>query len=268
MLAFFNHWKENDGNVTDYLRELTTDYSKMAAEEVMRHQLRQDYPNATERQLEILYKKEVIDAYGLDDSKYTEEEIEEGKLLLEAKADKFRNELISKQEKFILPKPIEKQVVVDDSKQKAEQQYQEYKTQVNESPITKSLLNSKALVVGEGEDKLNFAIENPNEILDILLDNDAYAKTLFTAKDKGNGEVVYEPNIEKQLFIAAAAKDHKKLIQTLINHGKTIGQKQTVAPIDNIQPETAVQQSSSQSAPKSIAEAMARQGTFNSGGYR
>jgi hypothetical protein len=65
MMAFFQHWKSN-GDVQSYLKELSTDYTKMPAEEVMRHQLKQEYPKATPQQIEALYKREVVKAYSLD----------------------------------------------------------------------------------------------------------------------------------------------------------------------------------------------------------
>lgn len=140
MLAFYKHWKEN-GNVKDYLKEIETDYSKMPAEEVMRHQLRQEYPNATERQLEILYKKEVVDKYQLDVNQYTEDEVEEGRLLLEAKADKFRNDLITNQSKFLLPEPTKTETVVDNSQELAQKEFEAYKHTVNSNQLTQGLIN-------------------------------------------------------------------------------------------------------------------------------
>ena len=86
MINFFHHWKVN-GNINEYLKELNTDYENMTSEEVMRHQLRREYPKASEKALNALYKKEIVEAYKLDPDNYTEEEVEMGKLLLEAKAD-------------------------------------------------------------------------------------------------------------------------------------------------------------------------------------
>jgi hypothetical protein len=60
MVGFLNTWKEK-GNVTEYLSELSKDYTQMPAEEVMRHQLRVDYPKASEAQLDVLYKKEIVE---------------------------------------------------------------------------------------------------------------------------------------------------------------------------------------------------------------
>lgn len=260
MLAFYKHWKEN-GNVKDYLKEIETDYSKMPAEEVMRHQLRQEYPNATERQLEILYKKEVVDKYQLDVNQYTEDEVEEGRLLLEAKADKFRNDLITNQSKFLLPEPTKTETVVDNSQELAQKEFEAYKHTVNSNQLTQGLINSKYLTVGEGSDKYTLPIDNPQKVLDVLYDSDSWSKAFFDEKD---GQFI--PNIEKQLFISAAVLDHKSIINSLINHGKTLGKKEAVAPIENIKPTQEVSHSTQQAEPTSIAGMMAKKGTLNAGG--
>jgi len=53
MVAFLNTWKSN-GDVTAYLREMTTDYSKMSSEDMMRCQLTHQYPEASEQAIEAL----------------------------------------------------------------------------------------------------------------------------------------------------------------------------------------------------------------------
>lgn len=260
MLAFYKHWKDN-GNVKDYLREIETDYSKMPAEEVMRNQLRQEYPNATERQLEILYRKEVIEKYQLDPNQYSEDEVEEGKLLLEAKADKFRNDLILNQSKFLLPTPKQPETVVDNSQEEALKELEAYKSTVNTNPLTQSLINTKSLTVGEGNDKYSLPIQNPQSVLDVLYDTDSWAKSFFDEKD---GKLI--PNVEKQLFVASAVLDYKSLVNSLINHGKALGKKEAVTPIENIKPTNEIAPTPQSAEPTSIAGLMAKKGTVNTGG--
>jgi hypothetical protein len=105
MVGFLNTWKEN-GNVSGYLKELNTDYAEMPAEDVMRHQLRAEYPKASEAQLDVLYKKEIVEKYGLNS--YDEDEVNEGKLLLEAKAEKYRDDLVRQQQDRLLPQAPDK----------------------------------------------------------------------------------------------------------------------------------------------------------------
>ena len=89
---------------------MSTDYGKMPAEEVMRHQLRKEYPKASDKAFEVVYQEEVVNKYKLNEDDFTEAEVERGKLLLEAKADKFRDELIKEQEDYLFQKAPEKQI--------------------------------------------------------------------------------------------------------------------------------------------------------------
>ena len=104
MAALFDQWI-NKGDLTPYLKAVTTDYSKMSSEQLMRHQLLEEYPDADEATINALYQRKVVKAYGLD-SPY-EDEVAEGKLLLDADAKKARETLISKQQEFLTPKPQE-----------------------------------------------------------------------------------------------------------------------------------------------------------------
>jgi len=62
MVKFLDTWKNNGDALQDYLKEAATDYATMPSEDVMRHQLREEYPKASEKQLEILFRKEVIES--------------------------------------------------------------------------------------------------------------------------------------------------------------------------------------------------------------
>lgn len=260
MVAFLNHWKTNNGDVTEYLKELSTDYSKMSAEDVMRHQLRQDYPKASDRALEVLYKKEIVEKYNLDSS--DDAELEEGQLLLEAKAEKFRDDLTANQQKFLLPKPQEpKEDVVNNTEQILQQQeYDRYKTQVNTNPLTKDLIASKQLVIGEGEDKFNLPVSDPNALTNILFDSQAWKSKFFSTQLDANGAEVLVPDVEKQLLVSAVINDHKGVLRELAKHYKSLGGKAAIDPIENAkQPEGSTASKSEQNA-ASPAEAMGKHG--------
>lgn len=264
MVGLLNTWKTN-GDLKSYLRELTTDYKSMSAEDVMRHQLRREYPNASEAALGVLFKKEVIKAYSLDSE--DESELEEGRLLLEAKSDRYRNELIQNQDNFLIPPAPEPKQSESESQLLAQQQEQQrqfeaYKSQITDHSYTKLVIAAKALPIGEGDDKFNFPIQDPSTLTKVLFDDTAWANGLFTKEgDK------YLPDVEKQLFLAAAHQDYKGLIREMEKHFKSLGGKAAIEPIDNAKP-TGQQSQSSAAVPeyKSPAEAMAKQGKLNTGG--
>jgi len=257
-----------DGTVTEYLKELTTDYSKMSAEEVMRHQLRQEYPKASEAVINALYEDEVVEKYHLDADRYDESEVEKGRLLLDARTERFRDALIAKQQQYLLPKPQDqKEVINDNSEFEQEKVFENYKREIEENSYTKSVFTTKQLVLGEGEDSLKYPIDNPNSLTDVLYDSDKWKQSIFSLQKDSNGNDVYVPDVEKQLFIAAAVKDYKGLVRDLIKHGKSLGGKTTIESIDNASNPAKQTATTSESAPKSIAEAMAKHGTVSSGGY-
>lgn len=260
MVAFLNHWKSKNGDVSDYLRELTTDYSKMSAEDVMRHQLRQEYPTASPQQLEALFKREVVKAYSLDSE--DEDESAEGRLLLEAKADKYREVLSSKQKDFLLPKPPEpKAPEPDNGNQEAIQQFEAYKSQLTNHQYSKDILTNKAITIGEGDEKFSFPVD-PNALTEVLLDSEKWASSIFDIKQDG-GKVSYQPKVEHQMLVAAVAKYGMEFVNEIAKHFKTVGEKSAIAPIESASRPDGSSPAAPQSAPKNPAEAMARMGRFS-----
>lgn len=269
MVAFLNTWKTG-GDVTGYLREMTTDYNKLSAEEVMRHHIRQSYPKADEKQLEILYRTKVVNAYNLnsDDA----DELEEGKLLLEAEAEQFREKYIESQKEFLLPKPQEAKAVVQDNsiqerQAEADRKFNEtYKSQVDNNALTKNIFANKILPVGEGDAKFNFPVE-PNEVIDVLYNNDSkWTNAMWEKVVDENGNNTLKPKVEHQLLVATVAKYGMGFIEKIKEHYTSLGANKVIAPIENAKiPEN---QSGNQAAPapKTAAEAMAMKGRINSGG--
>lgn len=258
MIAFYNHWK-NNGDVTGYLKELTTDYSKMPAEDVMKHQLRAEYPKATDKQIDLLFHTKVSQAYNLNSD--DPETVENGRLLLEAEADKYRDKMIQNQQNFLIPKPPEPKAAEPDLRaQQQQRDIEEYQSNVRNSPLTQSLVSNKILSIGEGEEKFNYPIGDPNDLLNRLFNDETWVNGLFQVEAKPDGSKKYIPDVEKQLFIAAAHADHKGLIRAIASHYKTIGGKSALAPIENVSEPPKNQPSATEVTPDNPAALMAKQG--------
>ncbi len=258
MVAFLNTWKST-GDVTAYLRELTTDYSKMSAENVMRHQLRQEYPRASEKQIELLYKKEVVDSFGLDPEKYSETEINEGKLLLEAKADKYRESFALKQQEYLLPKPPEAKAPEPEKvSEDALKKFEDYKATVSDNSYTKSLFQNKAFQVGDGEEKFTYPVD-PQEITDTLFKSDNWAKAMFDISEV-NGEKVMTPKVEHQMLVGMVATYGVDFLNAYAKHFKAIGGKAVIDPLDNAKPSEQQNVVKSDIKPDNPVSAMAKHG--------
>jgi hypothetical protein len=257
MKAFFNHWKAN-GDVTSYLRELSTDYSKMPAEDVMRHQLRQEYPKASDQQLNVLFRKEVVEKYNLNSEDETEKQ--EGVLLLEAKADKYRDDFAAKQKDFLLPPPPKPEVPEQqvDNRQQALEAYQ---AEFQNDAYTKNIFANKTVSIGEGDEKFNYPIE-PEAIKELLF-TDKWAENLSRIETGPDGSKIYKPDAEKQFLIGAFAANPKGFLTEYAKHFKAIGGKSALAPIENAKLPDASTPSASEAAPDSPAGAMARGGRLS-----
>lgn len=233
MVNFLNFWREG-GDPKEYLKILTTDFEKMPAEELMKHQLRKEYPNASERQIELLFKREVIDKFQLDPERFEEEQVEEGKLLLDAYAGKFRGDFIKEQQSKLFQAPpkaeekpntelAEQQALVDNARQS-----------LLNSTVYKNVLSNNSIVIGEGDEAFKFPV-NPNELPDVIYDSEKFVRELFQLKESG-GKPQLIPDIEKQVLTAAVAKHGMKLFVEMAKHFKAIGSKKAITPIENPSP--------------------------------
>jgi hypothetical protein len=249
-----------EGKHIEYLRELTTDYKSMSAEEVMRHQLRQEYPTASEAALNALYEEEVIDKYKLDEDRYTETETIRGKLLLDAKADRYRAELLKNQETKLLPNPPEAKAAEPDPKEllRAEM-INSVTTKFNESAYTKNIISSNIFSIGEGNDKFNFPIDSKS-IVDLVINGDTSGELMFDKQVDSGGKENYIPKAEHQILVATVNKYGMSFINELVKHAKSLGGKAAIEPIDNARPNNFDNSSKSDGKPMSAAEAMARGG--------
>lgn len=261
LVGLIDTWKAN-GDLSTYLKEMVTDYSKMSSEDVMRSQLRLEYPKASDAAINAIFKKEVIDAYQLNPDKYSEEEVAEGQLLLDAKADKYRETLQQRQQQFLIPKAPEPAAVVEQDNTEQQQQaakFESYKAEVSNNPYIKDIFANKKLSIGTGAEQFNFPVE-PSKLTDVLFDSDKWAATMF---DKGldeKGNVTYIPKTQHQALVAAVATYGMDFMNEYAKHFKALGGKAVIDPIDNAKPVESQNAVKSQTQPATAAEAMAKHG--------
>lgn len=254
LVGIIQAWK--NGTLGDYVRELSTDYGKMTAEEVMRHQLRREYPKASEKALQALYESEVVERFKLDPESYSETEVEKGRLLLEAKADRYRDEFTANQDKYLLPSKPEpkKQEPAPDNTELQNQQIEAYRKGLSEDPYVKEIFTNKKVQIGEGDEQFNYPVE-PQSLIDVLTDNEKWLGVMYNKEDG-----LYVPKVETQMLVAAFAQDPKLFLSEYAKHLKSIGSKQVTDPIDNASPAPGTVVSKSEVPPTSMAEAMAKKG--------
>lgn len=263
MLAFLDKW-ENKGDVIGYLKELTTDYSKMSPEEVMRHQLQEEYPKANAATLNALYKKKIVEAYNLDSE--DTEQAEEGKMLLEAEADKYRDKFTARQQEKLLPPPPEvKAPEPDRTAERQQQEFEAYMSTVNKDPYAEKVFENKKIVIGKGEDKFSMQVD-PEAVKNALFDSEKWTETQFQKIKQPDGSFKYIPKTENQILTAQFALDPHKFINDILQHGKSIGSKTVIDPINNAKPPEGNTVSNSSSEPSTLVEGMAKGGRIVRGG--
>lgn len=264
MVNLLRTWQEK-GDVKEYLKELSTDYSTMPSEDVMRHQLRKEYPKASDSQIELLYRKEVVEKYNLDS--IDEDELAEGRLLLDAKSEKFRDEFIKNQEKFLIPEPPEKPngAAIDPEIEERRAMVERVTEQFHNDPYTKEVLSKNVISIGEGEDKFSFPIDG-KAIADLVMNGDETGELMFDKQKDAGGNEVLVPKSKHQILVAAVNKYGEKLITELAKHYKSIGGKAAIEPIDNAKPNNTNNTSTAEQEPKTPAEWMAKKGYLSSGG--
>lgn len=252
-----------EGKHTDYLKELTTDYSNMPAEEVMRHQLRREYPKASEAAIQALFRKEIVSAYNLDSD--DEAELAEGKLLLEAKAERYRDEFVKNQESFLLPKPPEpKPVEVDNTAQLVQQEIDSQRSHVLNSPYFKNIQANKKIQFGSGDEAFNYPIEDPNEIVDLIYNSEKFMDAIFEKKENS-----YIPRTENQILVGLVSKYGMSFLDAYAQHYKSLGGKAVNDLIENAKPPANNSAASASSPePTTAAGLMAKSGVLNPGGYQ
>jgi hypothetical protein len=255
MVEFFNIWKSDKDNLKYYLEEITTDYEQMSSEDVMRRQLREEYPKATERQLDVLFRKEIVERYNLDSM--DDDLVEEGKLLLDAKAESYREKLIQQQEQLQLPDYVNS---ASESEMRAQQEFENYKQNLISNQLTQELMQNKRLTIGEGDEKFSYNLTNPNNIVNNLFDSNAWANKLFDIQKDSQGNEVFVPNVEKQLLVSAILEDHKGFLKEMAKYYKSLGGKATIDSLENASPTGGAAPSKPASEPKTPAEWMARSG--------
>jgi hypothetical protein len=229
MINFLSRWKGGE-DLKDYYEAITTDYSKMSSEEVLRRHLFKEFGSLPAEDFEEVYKMKVIEQYKLDPDVFDEKEVRRGKLLLGIDADRIRLDLMKKQQDLLLSKPPEPGPSMADLEAQAQQEQREkdiqtYKGLVEGNSYTKELLSNNLLKIGDGDKAFNLEVTNPTEVLDLLYDPGKWSQKLWNADGS--------PNIHKQLILGAIANDDTTFFTNLAKHYEMLGASKMAEKIQN-----------------------------------
>lgn len=265
MIGFLSHWKSK-GDPKQYLEALTTDFTKMQPEDVMRHQLRVQNPELTEKQLDTLYKIKVVNRYKLDSQLFSEEEVEEGRVELLADIKSIRNTLVEEQNKFLFPAAPEPKPAEPDLKaQQRQQDIEAFQSAVKNSDYLNNVLSAKKIVLGEGEDQVSIPV-NSESLMELILDANKFTGKMFNQEKLPDGNIKYVPNWQKQALVAAILDNDTEFLSHYAKHFKLLGSKSAIEPIENAKPPAIGTPAKAETTDGNPAAAMAKRGRLVSGG--
>ena len=220
--GLIEYYKET-GDVSAYIEAKNVDYSSMSDLDVVRRNMRSKYSDMSEKNFERLFRREVVDKYQLDASRYDEEEVELGEELLKAEASKLRSELMERQAKFKAPER-QAQPEVDTTAQ-AEEAMAQWAEKVNSAPETQSVINDGRVVIDFNGEPFAYEIDNPQDVVDMTIDNNKF----FQLFQNEGGQIDYN----KWYKVLNYAQDPNTFERSLILHGKNLGGKEVVSEIKN-----------------------------------
>ena len=220
--GLIEYYKET-GDVSAYIEAKNVDYSEMPDLDIVRHNMRRQYSDMSEKNFERLFRREVVDKYQLDATRYDEDEVELGEELLKAEAGKIRQELIENQKRFKAPERAA-QPEVDTSAQQAEAMAQWQKS-VESAPETQSVLGDGRVIIEYGGEPFAYEIDNPQSVVDMTIDNNKF----FQLFQNEGGQIDYN----KWYKVMNYASDPDTFERSLILHGKNLGGKEVVSEIKN-----------------------------------
>lgn len=211
---------EKTGDLTPYLQAKLVDYDGAADEEIMRHDLRDQYPSLSEKAFEKLYKQQVTEKFKLDPDQWDDDDIDLGKELLKSEATKLRSKYQEWQKGFKAPEPAP-----DNTAEENQRMLQDFEKTVRTNDVTRGILDSKRIAIKTADGDFNYEVPSTNELLDMTINNDKF----FSQFSAGDGKLDYA----KWYKTAAYSQNPELFEKALVNYGKTLGREEMSKDIKN-----------------------------------
>ncbi len=202
------------GDLKPFLEAFSTDYSTLSPEEVLRIDLKKQYPQLSSERLDRLFTKQVLEKFMQIEGVFEEEDVALGSELMKAEADKVRARLISEQQSYL--QPVTR---VEDKSKEQEEIKNKWSSYVTESQFVKDLSESKRVAIKIGDDELSVSV-NPEELVAQTIQDEKFFSKFFDEK----GQLDWQ----KWAKVVAYANDMEGYEQTLVNHGKAVGSKSVI----------------------------------------
>jgi len=215
---------EKTGDLTPYLQAKLVDFNGMSDEEVMRRNLREQYPDVSDKAFERLYKQQVVDKFKIDADEWGEDDAELGRELLKAEASKVRQKYVDWQNSFKAPEPVQS-LEAQQEQAEMEEALRQFEQSVKSNQLTSQILNDKRIAVKIGDSEFNYELQDAQSLVDMTLDNNKF----FQQFAAGEGQLDYS----KWYKTVAYSQNPELFEKALINYGKTLGREEVTKEIKN-----------------------------------
>lgn len=227
-LAEFAEYRKNGGDAYKYLEARAFDWNQVSHTELVKDDLRVQYPHLAEDKIEKLYQAKY------KQSEFASEEDREiGSIQLEADAELVRQKRITEQKAFQIPEIARPQEANDLQQRMAEQQKLEAEQAqrviefFREHEATKSLYESKRVAIDLGDNgKFNFNIDKPENLMAVALDSEKWQRAIAINPQEADVNKLV-PDVAKLQKIALVALN-PNYEKDLVNYGKSLGLKAIV----------------------------------------
>lgn len=226
---------KNGGKPIDYLTAHAVNWESVSDSDIIKSELRADFPDATSAQIERLFNKKYNQVDTAED-----EDKEDGILLMKSDARKLRSQKIDNQKKFqiadariITQPPV---VQSNPADEQAKTQYKKDIEYIHNHSVTKQLFESKrvAIEVAEGV-KLNMGIKNPEALMEVW----SKPGKLLSLTRTPQGEPDVELMQEAAMFFSNRAAFKRSIYnagkeagaKSLIDEGQNAGKQASVVPM-------------------------------------
>ena len=208
------------GDLTPYLEAKTVNYDEMSDEDIIKRDMRKEYPNLDDKTFDRLFNKQLQKKYSLNEDEFDEEDVQLGKALLKNDAQKLREKYKEEQAKFAAP--------TNDTTQQEQELAQQWEKMVNENDYVKTLQKEGKFEIQYGDEKFTYELDNPQEIVGGMIDEQKIFQNFIDQKD---GKAT--PNFERYAKTLAFSKDPSAYEKRLIEYGKSLGKGDVLDELEN-----------------------------------
>jgi hypothetical protein len=224
---------QNGGKAEDYLQAKAVDWTKVTDSDLLKQQLKSEFPDATQSQIDRLFNKKFTQG-----DSFEAEDNEDGLLMIGSEARKLRQQRIEQQAKFQIKQaaPVTQTATsseVSPEAQQAQAQQQQFVNTILNSDTTKNLFQSKVVAIQTGDGRsVNVKFTNPQQLLDVLFDPKVAGKIGRTPQG--------EPDVQFWLETAAFMANREHYKKMLVGNPKELAKKELVDEGRNAQRHTPV----------------------------